>query len=489
VITSKLIRFVLVLFLLFPFIFLVINFQLALNIDVEELVWAFKNSFIQAFFSALGAMLFGYLVALGLLSFSAQRGLFRFLGSAIEVLCLAPNFLPPIFVLLVTMNVIDPFPMGVIGVVFLHVLVNFGLVGVLFADIIRQKLGGMIELAYIEGASRWQFTSKVLMPVLKKDFTLVGLFVFVICFSSFSIPLIVGGSRGTTIEVLIYEKMRLAADWGGAVFLAMTQSLFIFALSFVANRRRADSRLLPARMDLLSAPSLNILVLMTSTIFIYGYAIGFFNGLKMATTLYDAQSAIIWNFFGSLVIGLFVGAITYISLMLIAYAWAQSWFEKFMRGYVAPSTSLACFCFLIIGPNNGWYPFVKIPLALLLLSLNGLYRIGWESELQSLQKQVNLAYSMGARQSLIFREILFPQLSERAGVLSGLASVWACGDFAVSRILGQRDITIGMMTETLMSSYRLHQATLLSGLIIFASLICFIICLGGSRVLRRKLAS
>lgn len=480
----KVLRLGLVLFLLFPFIFLLTQFRLHGSIEWSEFRWAFKNSFLQAFFSALISMIFGLWAALGLLSFSNNNH--QHWRRVLEVFCLLPNFLPPIFILLSVLNIVDPFPMGLVGIVFIHTLMNFGLVAVLLASLIENKAGGVIELAYVEGASRRQFLFCGLLPMIKKDLWLLGLFIFVVCFGSFSVPLIVGGGRGTTIEVLIYEKIRMASDWGDAVFLAMLQSGFIFLLSYFAGKGQSSNRTRRANFNLIRMPTGLVVIAGISLLYLLGYLQGFVAGLRMISTFYEVQSAIGWNFFGSLIVGMSAGALCYSGLMLIAFLWPKPWFEKFLNGYVAPSTSLACFALLIFGSNDGIFSFFKIPIALTILSLNGLFRMGWGGELHSLQSQVTVAYTMGALPRQIFKEILFPQLSARAGVLAGISSIWACGDFAVSRILAHHDLSIAMMTETLMSSYRLNQATVLSFLIVLAGLLCFAACVGGSRVLRRK---
>lgn len=483
----NIIRYSLVLFLLFPFLFLLTQFRLGGQPDWAELQWAFKNTFYQASLSTALAFFFGLWGALGLISFSdGRRQFWRF---PLDILCLLPNFLPPIFILLATLNAIDPFPMGILGIAIVHAFMNFGLVAVLLAGIIENKIGGLTELAYVEGVSRRVFFSKVFFPVLKKDIILVCLFVFVVCFGSFSVPLVVGGGRGTTVEVLIYEKIRLANEWGDAVILAFIQSLFIFAVTFIASRGRASAVSRWANLKLIRFPTGVLVILFLSGLYMYGYSQSFIAGLPMISTFYEVQSAILWNFLGSLTMGLSVGALCFAGLLLIAYAWPKLWFEKFLNGYVAPSTSLACFALLVIGPNEGLMPFIKIPIAMTLLSLNSLFRMGWEGELHSLESQVVAARVMGADHHLIFREIILPQISARAGLLAGIGSVWACGDFAVSRILAHRDVTLAMMTETLMTSYRLNQATVLSSLIVLASVICFALFVGGGRVLRRKLTA
>lgn len=477
----SLLRFSLVLFLLFPFIFLFSQFQVSQMPNGDELRWAFKNSFIQAFFSALFSVIFGAWAALGLVSLRA--GIWR---RAAETLCLIPNFLPPLFSLLAILNAVEIFPMGLLGIIFIHTAINFGLVAVLLARLLEAKVGSVIELAYVEGATRSQIWFFVLIPMLKKELLYLGLLVFTLSFSSFSIPLVVGGGMGTTVEVLIYEKIRLSAEWGEAIVLAFLQTLFIFVISFFVGRGSIVTSKRDVYLISIAMPSGLVFLALSAGFYFYGYGQGVYSGLMKMERFEGMGGDILLAFAGSVILGITCGILSYVALMLIAYCWPKWWFEKFLAGYVAPSTSLACFSFLILAPNEGFYPYIKIPLALVLLSLNGLFRMGWNSSLQSLEKQTRVAYAMGASREMIFKKVVFPQITERAGMLAGIASVWACGDFAVSRILAHRDVSIAMMTDSLMSGYRLDQASVLSLLIIVSGVICFLVCMGGSVVLRRK---
>ncbi len=482
---GKLLAYSLVLFLIFPFLFLIYQFQNLRAPDTAELIWAFKNSLYQAFFSALCSVVAGFFMALGLtffsrLSFPKTRGF-------LEALCLAPNFLPALFVLLGILNSVDAFPMGLLGIVFVHSVINSGLVAVLLAGTIEEKLGGVDEISYIEGASRFLFFRKGLLPLLKKDFILVGLFVFTICFSSFSVPLVVGGGRGTTLEVLIYEKMRLSNDWGGAVLLALLQSGFIGIISLLLHRREWHLSNKKVRLHLAKSLFGVFPIFFVTGLLLSGYSQGLLDGGEIGTTFYGLQSALVNSSLGTLIMGLSVGSLTFVLLLLVAYCWPRLWFEKFLNSYIAPSTALACFSLLVVLPNEGVYPFIKIPIAFMMLNLTGLYRLGWESQLEVLRAQYEVALTLGASPRLIFRSIVLPQVIQRLGLLSALASVWACGDFAISRILAHRDLTLAMMTETLMSSYRLHQAVVLSLALILLSTVCFVFFAGGSYVLRRKL--
>ncbi len=480
----NLIRFALLFYLVFPFIFLLSHFRITNWPEWSELFWAFKNSFLQAFFSAFFSLVLGTWVALGLICFT--DGFRRHYRMILEVLCLVPNFLPPLFTLLSILNFIDPFPMGIAGITIAHTIINFGLVAVMLAGIIENKIGNLAELAYIEGASRWQFLRQVFLPILKHDLFLLFLFVFAVCFGSFAVPLIVGGGKGTTMEVLIYEKIRLSSNWSEAVVLAVIQSVFIFGVSLLAKRGKAINSDRIVNLRILRMFSGVGILLLIMTFGFLGYAQGVVEGFRQISAFYELQSPLIWNFFGSLLIGTFVGLLSYGSLLVIAYCWPKAWFEKFLSGYMAPSTALCCFAFLIMGTNESFWPFIKIPLAFNLLCLASLYRMGWDGTLRSLEGQISIAKTLGAETSQIFKEVLLPQISNRAALFAGVAAVWACGDYSVSRILAHRDLSLAMMTETLMSSYRLGMATVLSLSLIVCGVVCFFVMIGVGRVFGRK---
>lgn len=477
-------RWLLVLYLVFPFLFLLMQFRLDQWPDWKEFFWAFKNSFLQAFFSAFLSVALGTWTAFGLLCFSDGRR--RHYRLILELFCLLPNFLPPLFILLSVLNFVDPFPMGLLGITLVHTIINFGLVAVLLTGLIENKMASIAELALIEGASRRQFLQFAFWPLMKRDLWMLFLFVFAVCFGSFAIPLIVGGGRGTTLEVLIYEKIRLSTNWSQAVILALFQSIFIFAVSSLAMKGRSHSSDRPANLKILRMYSGIVFLGIITALCFLGYLQGLVEGLHQLSSFYEVRAEIFLNFFGSLAMGTLVGLCAYGSLLWIAYCWPKPWFEKFFTGYVAPSTSLCCFAFLVGAPNESFWPFIKIPLAFNLLVLTSLYRMGWDGYLHSLENQITVARTLGARAPMIFKEILLPQISKRASLFAAVAAVWACGDFAVSRIIAHQDLTLAMMTETLMSGYRLGMATVLSVLVAVAGVLCFFICLGVGRVFSRK---
>jgi thiamine transport system permease protein len=481
----KVLAFAVIFFLLSPFLVLLYKFPLHPQFDFSEFFWALKNTVLQAMLSALGSLAIGIWAAFGLMAVKPK------LRRLLQVICLAPNFLPPLFSLLVAFYWVDPFPVGIIGIAFIHSLINFGLVAVSLARSVETKLGGMAELAQIEGSSRARFLKRVFVPLLKTDLMELFIFVFSICFASFAIPLIVGGGRGTTLEVLIYEKIRLSMDWGGAVLISILQLLILAVLSWVLVWRGLGDRSIsgPSRqMRWLGAPSGALMVGFFGFLFLVGYLDSVISGFRAFSQLSEWKWGLLLAFGGTLFVGLSTGAGILLLLSVVTMLMGYPIIRRFLRSYIAPSTTLTGFAFLVAGPNEGFFSYFKIPLSLSLLFVGTLYRMGWESEVKRLSGQWATAEIMGASAWQGFRRILWPQVQDRALMLAGLAAAWACGDFGLSRILAYHDMTLALMTETLMSTYRLNLASLLSVGILFCGLLCFSIFWGFGYVSRRKSA-
>ena len=184
----KRLQFLIVIFFISPFLVLFFNLfkpHAIGNFDFEELFWSLKNTTIQAGFSAFLSLVTGFFLSLGLLEVANRKKI----NTAIDFLFLLPNFLPNLFIVIGLMNLVDPFPMGILGIVLVHVFINFGFVGILIKNLIVEKLGRSGELALVLGVSRINFIFKIILPQLKYDFLRIYLYVFTISFSSFAIPL------------------------------------------------------------------------------------------------------------------------------------------------------------------------------------------------------------------------------------------------------------------------------------------------------------
>lgn len=469
-------------FLTLPYWLLLAQFPLISSLDLPELWWAFKNTLIQATGSSFGSLILGFVLALGLLTVPIRwRRYFHYL-------CLLPGLLPPIFILLVVLSILSPFPAGLTGVILIHILMNAGLVALMVLELIQSKLGPLSELAQVEGASQFQFF-KSAVGMLRRDLVSLFFFIFALCFCSFSVPLIAGGGKATTIEILIYEKIRISGEWGEALSLAMIQVLLLFCFSF---NRLPSRKKLSGRME-----SSGFFRNRLGLIFLVGYCLSFvgifafesFSGWPQVFAIPGLWEEVFDVIPMTMLFSVSVGMVILGLLLLSAVGSAQgkinSSLQKLITGFVSPSTALLGFSLLFFVSNQEPWIYFKWILGFSCLVFATLYRWGWDLVLTGLREQVQVAQTLGASTGLIFKAVLFPQILRPATRLAGVAGLWALGDFALGKILIAKDVTLAMLIETLMSSYRIETAMALLSLLLLLGMLHFLFFEGISYVYSR----
>jgi len=116
--------------------------------------------------------------------------------------------------------------------IFYNYTIVFRLVGGFWANM-EQKTR---EAALMLGASPRQAFFKITLPMLYPVILAAALLVFIFCFSSFGVILILGGPRFATIEVEIYRQAVHLFNLPMAAALSLVQILFTFGLMGVYAR-------------------------------------------------------------------------------------------------------------------------------------------------------------------------------------------------------------------------------------------------------------
>ncbi len=92
------------------------------------------------------------------------------------------------------------------------------------------------EAARTLGAPPWQVFWRVTLPLLRPALSAAALLVFIFCFTSFGVILILGGPRFATLEVAIYRQTVQFADLPLAAALALIQILGTLGLTLIYAR-------------------------------------------------------------------------------------------------------------------------------------------------------------------------------------------------------------------------------------------------------------
>ncbi len=205
----------------------------------------------QAGLSTAVAMALGVALAWGL---SHQR---QFVGRSLLVALLSTSMVLPTVVVILGLitvfgrngwlnDIADPLGLGIGGAI-------YGLGGIVVAHVymdapfiargLLQRLeaipGEHLKLSRSLGLSAWQRFRFVEWPAMAASLPSFAAIVFLLCFTSFPIVLILGGSpKFNTLEVAIYEAIKLEFDLGRAMQLALVQLAVCGGLVMVASGLR-----------------------------------------------------------------------------------------------------------------------------------------------------------------------------------------------------------------------------------------------------------
>jgi thiamine transport system permease protein len=95
------------------------------------------------------------------------------------------------------------------------------------------------EAARVLGANQWRAFREVTLPLLLPAIVAASLLVFLFCFTSFGLILVLGGPQMATIEVEIYRQAISYFDLPLAATLAILQLVFTYAIMTIYTRIQA----------------------------------------------------------------------------------------------------------------------------------------------------------------------------------------------------------------------------------------------------------
>ncbi len=482
---------VLVALFVFPYAFSLLISGGALRLPANFLELC-ARSFSQAFGSTVVTMMLGIFGA----AFLIKSGRSAKSLSYWEGLAMLPAIAPSSAMVLGFLDLMPNFR-GVWAVTLAHALISMGFVSVVFSRAIRARAGASLELAWVEGASRWMMWRRGILPTLRADFFAVSVTLFFSSLASFSVPLLLGGSQAVTFETAIHQSIRLQNAWDVAAALSIFQlALLVGAVSLIqigrvdqsafARHRESSSRLGIGRV-VGSFLGLPVIVSGGAIVLLSIFRQPFTGWAQLQTAgLFDNLDALWLMIRGALATSTLAGLMTSALLLLFAMTYPSLSKMRWMSAYIAPSTAITGFATLAIGwgqaPSFVW-DVLRISVGAAFLFAPVLWRLRWENELGQLQSQIHVAQTLGANYRLINRRILYPMLWPTFFWSAGLVSFWMWGDYALGSIAASRTMTVGMLAKSLMESYRLEAASLVLAFSLFAGAMSYrLFTWGGLRV-------
>lgn len=477
---ANVVKVLLALFFLFPLFVLFYFFKIDLNYDAQEIIWALKNSLFQSFATAFVSVFFGYFGAIGIAGTTGlwQRG-FKFLATV-------PVFLPSLFTVLIGMAIIPGFPRGSLGVIYILSLIYIGFAASVLSEEVMSQFGRLGFVGRVYGLSKFTFHTKVLWPILGRSAVFVFATIFVNALTSFTIPLLVGGGRGTNFEVLIFEKIFIEQNWSLAVGLSLMQ-LALVAIAVLLLRARKDvvattyvpSTMISSKMGLFG-------LTLYLGIYFYSYLkltwwtpnIYYFNEIFNA----DFNTAL-WQSMVFFVCCLLAYFVLFCAVLFLRFHFHS---HRFLNFFLNPSSVLIGFAFYLVFPANRLgFDLLKLALVFAVVGFVSFLKSVFENQIQLFEQQMKVARSFGLGFSKFLFTIYFPQIKKRLHFAVSLLFIFCISEFGLVKASGVEIKTLGTEMANYLSSYRIEGAYILS-LIILAVWIIFTLISGALLGVHKK---
>jgi len=377
---------------------------------------------------------------------------------------------------------------GLGGILVAHVYLNasFALRALLhgFESIPKEKY----KLAKSLNFSVFQRFWYVEYPALKTSLLSIGSTIFLLCFTSFAVVLLLGGNPSfNTLEVAIYEAVKLDFDIEMALKLALIQLgissvLVMFSSNFrisVNNIKTSNTFITWKDSKMLQTLQYSIIALF-SLFFILPLFVIFLDGIKANFTHIFADPLFIQSLYTSISLAFVSSILTVIVAILLSNTRRNFSldtrlktmpFSKLLNALVAfsgnlylaiPSLVLGLGFFLIYQKYDGSF-FIWSSLALLtaniLMSLPFALSVLVPAMNKTAKRYDKLSFSLGISTFQRYKDIEYPYLKSSLAYIFALSFCFSLGDLGIIALFGSDEfITLPWYLYQLMGSYNTRDA-------------------------------
>lgn len=380
---------------------------------------------------------------------------------------------------------------GYPGILIAHVFLNAPFVARIVLDALVQVPAEQWRLATAFGFTPTQIFRHLDWPALSAELPGLAGLVFLLCFKSFAIVLALGGGPGrATLEVAIYEALKIDLDFGRAAWLAFIQLAICLSMTTLLNwavRRPPGShtvRVLVHRPDAghRGLKAVDVVVLTIAALFIVPLAFSILDGLRSFADIVDAD--LLKASVTSITIAM--AAATLSCLMALGLGSAArrhrlalhaprlgALYDLLPNALIAvPPFALTAGLFLLVrdlvDPTTAG--FLLLPLINALAALPFAYRYIAPQMMMAEERYGRVAASLGMSGWSKLRIMDWPFLKRPLGAGFALAAALSFGDFGVVALFGGEDLrTLPYLLYERLGAYRLDEAASIGLLIVAAA--------------------
>jgi thiamine transport system permease protein len=369
---------------------------------------------------------------------------------------------------------------GLHGIVLAHVVMNAPLVARVMLSALSSLPAEQMRLAAMLRFSARDCFAHLDGPVIRREWPGLAAFIFLLCFTSFAVVLSLGGGpANATLEVAIYQALRLEVDFSRAAAIALVQ--IGIALGFVAMFSLFGARLPEAAGQVASLPRpdtasralllWDCVVLVAMALLVVPVVLSVVGGVASLPSLLEPgvlQAAVT-----SAVLGISAAVLAVGLALLLASAaeHAPTGRPDFRRARAVDLSVLAIlglppFAFVtgLFILLRGWgslagLGLVLVPLVNALMALPFVYRLVAPPFRLSAERHGRLAATLGLHGLQRLRIVTWPVLKRPLAAAFALSLALSLGDFGVIALFGGGDlVTLPYLMAERMGAYRINEA-------------------------------
>jgi len=342
-------------------------------------------------------------------------------------------------------------------------------------------------------------------PALKSTLLSIGSTIFLLCFTSFAVVLLLGGSPSyNTLEVAIYEAVKLDFDIGMALKLALIQLsisavLVVLSSGFrinVSNLKTSDALILWKESTVLGLIQWFIIGLFT-LFFVLPLVVILLDGIGADFGRILREPLFIKSFITSISLATVSSILTVIIAVLLSNArrnftlptrLASKPFSKLLDGIIAfsgnlylaiPSLVLGLGFFLMYQNSDAselLWSTAALLTANVLMSLPFALSVLTPAMHKTAQRYDKLAFSLGLSKIQRWFYVEYPYIKSSLGYVFALAFCFSLGDLGIIALFGSDEFsTLPWYLYQLMGSYRTTDAAGVALVLLFLVLGVFIL--------------
>ncbi|MDA9008590.1 ABC transporter permease subunit [Alphaproteobacteria bacterium] len=362
----------------------------------------------------------------------------------------------------------------------------------------QRKLSRSLDL------SAWQRFRFMEWPAIKGSLPALCSTVFLLCFTSFAIVLTLGGSpKYNTLEVAIYEAIKLDFDIRRAVILALTQLAVCAVLVSIASSFRITSKSVSEQNYVSPWPETG--TKLTLQIALIGLFAVFFLA-PLAAIVVNGTSKDLWKVlqdplfhrtaFNSLALATASALLTLLMAITLIKArvntiaperMPQTKLTLLLRQvlsfsgslYLAVPSLVMAFGFFLLARQLFSSIYFVAPVALILanalLALPFAMAVLGPAIEKTASKHDRLAFTLRIKGWSRWRLLEWPLIRQEVAFVSALAFCFSLGDFGIISLFGSQDFaTLPWLLYQKMGSYRTDEAAAIALILLIITLTVFL---------------